>query len=155
MLLLNKLKTQIMKKFNEVISVEVSVDAIAEQLLGHIDPQFKHREDVVESIIGPLLDKNTLSYLYNALNGYTNDINFEVGDEVMCEEKIYTFTRDANGEVSKEAKYIKLGRATIVGIEPFRKKNLELEYMVLSKNNELRKQTDYFSHLTCAHIPLK
>lgn len=143
-----------MKKFNQVISVEVSVDSIAEQLLSQMNPEFKHKELVVESIIGPLLYKDNLSYLYNALNGYTNDIDFKVGEEVMCQDKIYTFTRDAaTGELSEQSKYITMGIAKIVSIEPYRRKNLELEYNVLTKSGEIRKQTDYYSHLNCNKIP--
>jgi hypothetical protein len=74
-----------MKKFNKVIQVEVSVDTIAEKLLETMAPDFKHREQVVEAIIGAMVEHEELhkiAPLYNALNGFSNDINFKAGDKV-------------------------------------------------------------------------
>ena len=78
-----------MKRFNKTITVEIQVDSIAQQLLSTINPEFKHREELVESIIGTALNSNSMLYIYNSLNGFTNDINFAVGDTVFCEKKIY------------------------------------------------------------------
>jgi hypothetical protein len=72
-----------MKLFNQTITVEVSVDSIAQQLLGAMSPEFKHSEMVAEAIVGTLLDRQAISNLYNALNGFKADINFEVGDEIV------------------------------------------------------------------------
>jgi hypothetical protein len=74
-----------MKSFNQVITVKVSVDTIAKNLLNQINSDFKHRELIVESIIGGMLNEDVLGYLHNSLNGYTEEINFKVGDKVKTD----------------------------------------------------------------------
>lgn len=75
-----------MKKFNQVISVQVSVDAIAQQLLASFDPQFPHREMLTETIVGMSLNQNTLGLIYNNIAGYSNDPDFTVGQLVWTPE---------------------------------------------------------------------
>jgi len=86
-----------MKKFNQSIKVEVEVDAIAEQLLSTINPEFKHREQVVESIIGNAIrEKSMTTQIYNSLNGFSNEINFKVGDIVKCSRGLYDQDKKGN-----------------------------------------------------------
>ena len=59
-----------LKKFNASIQIEIEVDMIAQQLLEAMDPAFKHSTIVVESIVGRMMQDNSLSFLYNSLNGY-------------------------------------------------------------------------------------
>ena len=80
-----------MKQFNQVITVEVSVDSIAQQLLKTFSSEFKHADALAETIVSTSLDKGTISFLYNSLNGYSNDINFKVGDMITCSESTYGY----------------------------------------------------------------
>lgn len=70
-----------MKKFNQTVSVEVEVDAIAKQLLNQMkdSPQ---SEIVAEAIIGRMLscDKNGLGFLHAGLMGYKRDLSNMVGN---------------------------------------------------------------------------
>jgi len=70
-----------MKKFNQTVSVEVEVDAIAQQLLDQMkdSPQ---SEIVAEAIIGRMLssDKNGLGFLHAGLMGYKRDLSNMVGN---------------------------------------------------------------------------
>ena len=107
-----------MKKFNQVITIEVGIDSIAQQLLSQINPEFKHREILAEAIIGVHVenyDAQKLTYLYNSLNGFTSDINFKVGDFVMAKDlafyvPIYTGhgIKGTVKEINKYATHAKL-----------------------------------------------
>ena len=75
-----------MKTFNKVIKVEVSVDSIAVKLLESFKgSEFKHAELLTEAIIGSSLSADNLSYVYNALNGYSAEIDFKVGELIAVE----------------------------------------------------------------------
>lgn len=74
-----------MKRFNKNIQIQISVDSIADSLLSTIKENEKHKELIVEAIITSALDKGTISYIYNALNGYPDEVNFKVGDKVLKE----------------------------------------------------------------------
>jgi hypothetical protein len=79
-----------MKKFNRTISIQVEVDVIAEQLVLAFASSFPHSELVAESVIGTILNgEKSLSCLYNALNGYTNEINFVENEYVKFKDEIY------------------------------------------------------------------
>jgi len=70
-----------MKKFNQTVSVEVEVDAIAKQLLSHMKDSAQS-EIVVEAIIGRMLsqDKSGLGVLHAGLMGYKRDLSNMVGN---------------------------------------------------------------------------
>ena len=71
-----------MKKYNQIIKVEVSIDAIAEQLLSTMKEEFAHRVLITETIIDTALSSNTMSNLYNALGGFATVVDFKEGDKV-------------------------------------------------------------------------
>lgn len=78
-----------MKKFNKTINIEVEVDAIAQQLLGVMSADSKHKEVIVEAIIGTGLHNSSLNVIYNALNGHRPSVNFELGEHVICSQKTW------------------------------------------------------------------
>lgn len=134
-----------MKKFNKVISVEVSVDAIAQQLLKSFDPQFPHREMLTETIIGMNLNNGSLGLIYNNLAGYSNDPDFKVGQEVWTPETQY------HGDTREV-----IGNCKIVAIDGTKtssKIEVEYDYIYKSKRNdtviqEPRTGKSWVSHLT-------
>ncbi len=70
-----------MKKFNQSVSIEVEVDAIATQLLSHMRDSAQS-EIIVEAIIGRMLsqDKSGLGFLHAGLMGYKRDLSNMVGN---------------------------------------------------------------------------
>jgi len=66
-----------MKKFNEIISVEVLVDSIANKLLQTMDKENPHAELITETTIGLLLHRGGLGFLLQSLNGWKEEINIE------------------------------------------------------------------------------
>lgn len=140
-----------MKKFNQVINVQVSVDSIAESFLSTISMDEKHRELIAEAVIGSALEKGTLSYIHNALNGYSNSINFEVGDTVSFERY---YRKNKEQQERKEHTI----QATVVDVNPYSdlKVKLHLEYEEYSYGEQNKvNQDEWVSHLKCSKIPVK
>lgn len=73
--------------FDQVIKIEVEVNDIFNKLRDEFPSDYKHRDLVAHAIIGTAVNNQTLGYLYNALNGYTPLIDFQVGDMVECTEE--------------------------------------------------------------------
>jgi len=106
-----------MKQFNQTINIEVAVDSIAQTLLDTMSPDYKHREIVTEAIIATALDRNTLSFIFNALNGHVPHLNFNVGESVIC-----TSTYWNNGKSNE------IGICRIVEVNPYVDAELKVEY---------------------------
>jgi hypothetical protein len=72
-----------LKKFNQTISIEVEVDAIANQLQAMFKDDANFSNLVVEAIIGRSLSRDTvlLSKLMSAMNGYSKEIGLSVGEK--------------------------------------------------------------------------
>lgn len=144
-----------MKKFNQVIKVEVSVDSIADQLLNSFNPEFKHREMLTETIIALGIEKNTLTYLYNNLNGYTNDINFKEGDVVICKDQCYKFVDEGTDGVAKWVeKYVKIGQCVVKSVNPLAENKVVIEYDSINRDGKHFIATKTVSHLTCELVPV-
>lgn len=143
-----------MKKFNKVITVEVSVDTIAEQMLANLKDDFKHRELVTETIIGSAINKGGISFIYNALNGYTNEIDFAVGNVLHCSETYYAnYSLDDNGAVVDKGNYVEIGNCRVVEIDIWKDKKLNVEFAVICKDKSKGfcaiTRTTWVNHLTC------
>jgi hypothetical protein len=122
-----------MKKFNKDIKIVVSADSIAQKLLGTFDTNNPHRELITETVIGSLIDSDRLDMLYNSLNGFTNDIDFTVDQEVHCKESYY----GAND-------YITIGNCKIIEIDIYRKSDkVRIEYTPVGKT---KIETKWVSH---------
>ena len=143
-----------MKSFNQEIQVTVSVDSIANQLLDTMNPEFKHASLVVESIIGRMLseDKGALSLLYNSLNGYDNDINFNVGDIVKISNlnKYSYWHANESGEYVRSSKDIKT--VEVIDINPYSNSKLKVEYTMFNSKGEEFKETEWVQHTRCEFI---
>jgi hypothetical protein len=124
-----------MKKFNQVIKIEVSVDAIADQLLSNISVDFKHRDSLVEVIIGNALQNNiAMTQMYNALNGHSNDIDFKIGEAVTCTET----------EWSGDKRQV-IGCCTIININLHSAEKLEVSFI----NSVGKKTSKWVKHTSC------
>lgn len=136
-----------MKNFNQVITVEVSVNSIANLLLDSMSPEFKHRENVVDSIVGRMLNDNSLGYLYNSLNGYSTSIDFQVGDEVMSTNgfRAYAYWTPESIEQNNSCYgYVKSGK--VIEINEYGDNKLRIEYQTPNKKGEMDTNTQWVKH---------
>lgn len=70
-------------KFNKEISVTVPVDSIAKKLYETMDKTNPHAALITNVIIGTSLSENTINQIYNALNGWKDEVNITVGKNYM------------------------------------------------------------------------
>jgi hypothetical protein len=145
-----------MNKFNKVIKIEVSVDDIANQLLAQISPDFKHRELLTEAIIGSSLEKNNLSYVYGALSGFTGDVDFQVGDSVVCKSQVYNYIQRPQTEPPTEVKYdqqyVQIGDCKVVEINKWSENKLMVEYTETLRDGKQRTDQKWVDHKECNKV---
>jgi hypothetical protein len=137
-----------MKKFNQVISIEVSVDSIAEMLLENLHPDFLHRELVAEAIVGRMLNDNSLGYLYNSLNGFPITVDFEIGDSVATSgtgiNHYAYWTPESIERRSTVNGYIT--EATVVEINPYKDRKLKVQFLAPDRESHMKPQTEWVKH---------
>lgn len=144
-----------MRKFNQTISIEIQVDAIANQLLESINPQFKHREPVVEAIIGTALNnKNSqaLSYIYNAMAGHLPEINYKVGDIINCTAETYMYLTEES-RLKQDSQRAPLGKSKVIEINPFSNTPLLVEYDYHRQDGSVKKDTSWVKMDQCSEFP--
>ena len=136
-----------MKKFNQVISIEVAVDTIADLLLANMNPDFKHKEIVAEAIVGRMMNDSSLSFLYNSLNGYPCTIDFKVDDEIKAVKpmRIYGFWTPES-IANNDSCYGDVLDAKIIEINVYSNQKLNIEYLVPDKKGVMQKQTKWVNH---------
>lgn len=140
-----------MKNFKKVIRIEIEANQIAQMLLDQMNPEFKHVEIVVESIIGASTDMS-LSLLYNALNGHSAEINFKVGDCVLPEEfKAYGYWTQESISAGNSIRQ-QIESATVVEIDLYKEEKLKIEYMAPNSKGVLEKNSTWMSHRKCSKI---
>lgn len=131
-----------MKNFNKTISIEIEVDMIAQLLLDNMKEDFKHKEIVVESIIGGAVSQqklNILGDIYNALNGHTKTINFAVNDYVMCSYETYY-----------DNKSQPIGNAVVIDIDVYKTDQLHVQWIKEDGTTTQR----WVNKSTCTLIPM-
>lgn len=141
-----------MKKFNQVITVEVSVDSIANLLLQSMAPDFKHAVIVTEAVIATAMEKDTLGYIYNALNGYPPAIDFAVNDQIVC--NAYKYSYGLNESNQREQKRVKIGNARVLEINGYSNTKVKVEYEVTTQDGKGKTETAWVNHKECNKIQL-
>ena len=138
-----------MKKFNKEITVTVSIDSIAQNLLEQFPEDYKHREIVTEAIIGSCQDnENALSNIYNTLNGYPCDVDFAVGDHVICTDYYWGYP---DGKADESTR-VDNGPATVLEIDPFKAKNkIRISYDKYTKDG-VKEDTTWVNHQKCTKV---
>lgn len=145
-----------MKEFNEVIKIEVPVDAIASKLRAMFKEDEKHADLVTEGLIGRMLafDKSGLSRLYNKMNGHVDVINFKVGEVI----KPIDFSRygywDADSVVKQNSKYGSPATAEIIEINEYSNYPIRIKFDVPSRKGIMNSETDWVSLEQCSKIPV-
>ena len=140
-----------MQKFKETIQIEISVNSIANTLLANMSSEFPHAELVVETIIARALasDKASLSMLYNSLNGFTQEVDFNIGD-VIVPHSLYAYGY-WNG--AKDQKREKILLAEVMEIDIYRDNKLKVSYLVPQSDGTNKVSTDWISHIDCKMAP--
>jgi len=141
-----------MKTFNKQIKITVELDTIANQLLNTISPENKHKEAIVEAIIGRMDANNDnagMTLLYNALSGFSNDVNFEVGDVVSCSESCYGYWD------GKNESYREIAECKVIDINIYSKDKLHIEYNVPNKDGNIQTKKMWVSHLNCSKLHIR
>lgn len=138
--------------FEQVIEVKVEVSAIYEKLLASFPEDYKHRENLAHAIIGSTKDNSGIGHIYNALNGYSNAIDFQVHETVMCDQKEKNEWYDSNRynedgseyanvvpEVAQLPKWKmtkkEIGVCVIVAIDLYRDNKLLVEFIGQNEYN--------------------
>lgn len=138
-----------MKKFNKAIQIEVEVDAIAQKMFETIKTDNPHAEMIAEAIIGAAMNNDSLLLIYNALNGFTNEIDFKVGQEVVCNETIYQYVKveSTDGSDRWEQKTVPMGNVVIKEIDIYRNSDkVQVEYNYTKRDGSISKELKWVSH---------
>ena len=143
-----------MKNFNRIITIEVSVDSIAQQMLAQINPEFKHREMLVETIFGRALseDESAISKIYNALNGHTQELNFKVGDKIAPKDVEAWGYWTAESIEKNNTVRGKITTATVKEINIHANRQILLEFEVPQKNGTVKMQNEWVYAYQCEKI---
>lgn len=144
-----------MKQFNQQITVTVEVDKIAKQLLEAMNAENAHAEMLTETIIGSMLQSKHIGLLYNNLNGWTNDLDFSIGQIVNCKEEVYGYqlhslTKDSTDEYKQ--KYTTLGQCKIVDINIFSNQDVKVQYAALDSKGTAIISDKWVAHGTLTAI---
>jgi hypothetical protein len=167
---MKNLKKSKLKKFDKSIKIEVSVDLIASKLLKEFKENSPHKEIITNQVIGNLLEEDRLTGLYNALNGWEDVLNFEVGTIVSiapekCKvygywdtnaiDKLDTMRNDLLfGEIVEINEFSQGNELTLKSIKPWLENNkiimreitvnINHNYVILSSKE---KMDNYFNSL--------
>jgi len=154
-------------KFTDVISIEISVDAIYRKLMDTFPADYQHKETLAHAIVGSANRSGGLSYIFNALNGYTNDVDFSVGDGLICSENERKEYYDANLQtedgkpkqvVDVDAKpnwkvrWRKIGNCEVVEIDMYRSDKLRVEFRNETSQGVYEMETKWVNHKKCTEM---
>lgn len=140
-------------KFNDVISIEVEINSIYEKLRDTFPEDYKHKEILAHAIVGSAVEHGGINFIYNALNGYTNDIDFKVGDVIMCEEKDKIVYIPATEETKASWEYVPIGECTVVQVGMYKNSKLKVEFLNGRKSSEETfMETAWVNHKHCTRV---
>lgn len=115
-----------LNKFNKDIQVTISVDSIAKNLAEKISKEFQHANLLVNVIIGQALSNERMqdiSRIYNAMNGWIDELDFRIGQQLFCKDDIYDYLFKPDGSRHD------MGPCKIVAIDPLRDRaQIQVEY---------------------------
>jgi hypothetical protein len=123
-----------LKKYEEEINILVPVDSIAQKLLSTFKEDEPHAVLLVQTIIETSMMSGNISHVYNALNGFSPDVDFKVG-EVLYSESTY-YDGDKN---------LPIGVCTIKDIKVYSGEKLYVSY---TKNyrGSIKEDTAWVNH---------
>ena len=91
--------------------------------------------------------------LNDSLNGYSNEVNFTVGQQVICTDTIYDWSGQNEDLTPKEVRR-PLDVVTVIGVDPYAERQLTVEYQYVKSNGQLetRQKEVYIS--SCKDVPV-
>lgn len=121
---------QSLKKFNKSIEISVSVDMIASQLLKAMDQSNPNAALIVNTVIGSSLSTGKIGFVYNAINGWQDEINVTIDKEYLCLGSKLDMYRPADGQMETMHKCI------VQEIDEFRDGNkINVSFTYIRKGN--------------------
>lgn len=142
------IKTQnTMKRFNQTISIEIEVDAIAQQLRGMFKEDSPYADTVVEQIIGRASSKDTilLSRIMSAMNGFRKEIIAEIGNTYHTKDyKVYGYWTEESKEHNNTV-YGYVEQVKVIDINEYADNQLHVEYQIPNKKGELETRNSWIS----------
>jgi hypothetical protein len=164
-----------MPRFTDSITITVDVDTIFEKLLGQLPEDLKSREILAHAVVGSAVENGTISYIYNALNGYTNEINFEVGNMVVCTETERHERYDANLEDEDgkrrpnveftptedykpnwKRRSVQVGECKVLEINLYKKDKLKVQFQSAAySGDKMETKEVWVSHKACTRVPME
>lgn len=125
-------------RFDGSIQIEVSINSIFDKMIQALDPQNSVGNfNLAHAIIGSAVESGKIHYIYNALHGFNNDIEFEIGDIIECsQEEAYEWYNKNEGKsdgeivypVEMKSRQVKIGRCKVVGINIYAQSKLTVEW---------------------------
>jgi hypothetical protein len=141
-------------KFDEVIKIEVPVNQIYEKLKAVFPEDYKHKEVLAHAIVGSTVSHGGVEFVYNALCGFTNDIDFKVGDKVICTEKerkenLYA----AQGKSLTDQEDVEIGECEIVQINLYAKDKIRVAFKERGwKSEEYIDAKEWVNQKSCTKV---
>lgn len=161
--------------FTEVIDIKVPVQTIFNKMKEVLPDDYKHKEVLAHAIVGSAVTNGGIGYIYNALGGFTNDIDFTEGDVVECTEVRRIERYDANKENEKgepttfnvsdevrenvepnwKTRKVAIGRCKVLKINLYGVEKLQVEYNDWDRyDNKMQTVQTWVTHRNCSRIPL-
>jgi hypothetical protein len=134
-----------LRVYDDTITIVVSVDAIATKFHKAIDKSNPHAVLITEAVIGTAIQNRTLETLYNALNGFTGDIDFATGDLVYSTKKISAYKLQDTDWVRAE---VEIGVCQIVDIDLYKNQKVLIQFQVHNSRGEARTEKEWVNHTT-------
>lgn len=137
----NNAQATALTKFNQVISIEVSLDYIAETLASKMNPEFPHSNLVTNVIIGQAVangNMTDLGRIFSALNGHVDKLDFEVGQNLFCTETTHDYLFSTSG------KRREIGPCVISKVDPLRNRSkIQVSYKTMNHSGTVKEDINW------------
>lgn len=133
-----------MKKFNKVVSVDMSADSVAKMFLDSQAFLFDNKETFIECIVGTAIEKGTLGTIIMGFMGTVPECPLHVGQEVWCSNSIWDYYTD-NSRESGHSESRDVGFATIVGVNPYARECYQIQFNKTKSSGDIYLSTDWVS----------
>jgi hypothetical protein len=142
-----------MKKFNQNVSVEISADKIAKDLLDKITPSYEGREALVEAIMGIAIEDNKyISHIYDVLHGKVKRSQFEKGNKLYCDYEIWMY-KSEESRIKNDSEKVAIGECIVIDTNPYGYNDLLVSYDYYQHNGLIRIETSWTSSRYCTKLP--
>lgn len=140
-------------KFNKTITIEVDVDDIHKRLQDTFPEDYKHKDILSHAIVGSAVEYGGIGFIFNALNGLPNEIDFKVGEFIVCKEieriaNVYDWTGDS--KVYQDSKVLEIGECEIVEINVYARDKIKVKFVQDAfRKDATEEKTIWVSHKNC------